>query len=109
MRFSLRIICSSSAAEIIAPKAKEMLRDFHLSDDITFSPYWKDDQCMILELHTEIAHPDYRKIRQHVLAISGADALSESDSPDDWECACFAPPTELHSGQNKAFVVCNIF
>ena len=109
MHFSLRVICNCRTAEIIAPRVKEMLRGFCLSDDFIFSPYWKDEKCVILDLHAEIEHPDYRKIMQYVLAISGADTLSESSTSDNWECAYFAPPDALHSGQNTAFVVCSIF
>ena len=109
MQFSLRVICNHSIIEIVKQRVAALTNYLYLSDDCAFSPYWKDDECVILELNAKIENPDYSKIQQYIQAISGTENLSQRCVPDEWECAYFASLDELHSSKNTAFVVCSIF
>ena len=109
MQFSLRVICNSRITKIVKQRVAELTNYLGLSDGFTFSPYWKDDDCDILEFNTKIENPDYSKIQQYIQAISGTENLSQRCVPDEWECAYFASLDELHSSKNTAFVVCSIF
>lgn len=109
MQFSLRIICNFSIIETVKQRVATLTNYLCLSDDYAFSPYWKDDKCVILELNTKIRNPDYSKIQQYIQLISGVENLFPSYSLDGWECAYFASLDELHSNSDTVFVVCNIF
>ena len=109
MHFSLRVICNRSIVEDVNLRIKALTEHLSLSDSPEFSAYWKDEICMILEIHADIQRPDYSKIRQYIREICGTDTLSEHISPNDWECAYFAPFSALQANEDTAFVVCNIF
>lgn len=109
MQFSLRVICNHSITEIVSQQVAALVDYLHLSTDYAFFPYWKDNECAILELGAKIENPDYSKIQQYIQLISGTEIISQSSSPDGWECAYFASFGELHSNKNAVFVVCNIF
>ena len=109
MQFSLRVICSHSIIEIVQQRVAVLLDYLYLSNDYSFFPYWKDDECAILELGAKIENPDYGKIQQYIQLISGTESISQSSSSDGWECAYFASLDELHSNTDAVFVVCNIF
>lgn len=109
MQFSLRVICNCAIIQTVKERAATLADYLCLSDDFVFSPYWKDDECAILEVNAKIEAPNYSKIRQYIHSVSGAENLSQSCSSDEWECAYFASLDELHSNKDTAFVVCNIF
>ena len=109
MQFSLRVICNSRITKIVKQRVAELTNYLGLSDGFTFSPYWKDDECDILEFNATIEDPDYSTIQQFIQSISGAGNLSLRYLSDEWECAYFASYDELHSTKNTSFVVCNIF
>lgn len=109
MQFAIRIICNRRMTETIKERVKELANYLCLPTDFTFSPYWKDDECDVLELDTKIDHPDYSKIKQYVLAISGAESIFQKGDEDDREFAYFASLDKLHSSKDTAFVDCNIF
>ena len=109
MQFSLRVICNCRIVETVNQRVETLTNYLSLSYDYAFSPYWKDNECDILELSAKIENPDYSKIQQYIQAISGTDNLSQRCVPDEWECAYFASLDELHSSKNTAFVVCSIF
>ena len=109
MQFSLRVICNHSIIEIIKQRVAALTSYLSLSDDCAFSPYWKDDECVILQLNAKIENPNYSKILQYIQLISGTEIVSQSCSSDGWECAYFASLDALHSNKDISFVVCNIF
>lgn len=109
MRFSLRVICNCRIIETVKKRVAALADCLCFSDGFVFSPYWKDDECAILELNAKIETPNYSKIQQYIHAISGAENLSQSCSSDEWECAYLASLDELHSNKDTVFVVCNIF
>ena len=109
VQFALRIICNRRITETVKKRLSLLTKYLGLSDDLSFSPYWKDDECDIFELDAKIENPDYSKIQQYIQVISGAVNISQRYVADEWECAYFAPLNELHSSKNSAFVVCNIF
>ena len=109
MQFSLRVICDRSIVETIKQRVAELTNDLCISDEYVLSPYWKDEECVVLELSAKIDNPDYAKIQQHMISISGTDHVSQCYSSGNWECAYFAHPDELHRKPNVAFVVCGIF
>lgn len=110
MYFSLRVICNRSIVETINQRVEELTNYLNLSDDYAFLPYWKEEECVILDLGAEIENPPNRsKIQQYVKYISGTDNISQCGSSNDWECAYFASLDELHANLNVAFVVCSIF
>ena len=109
MQFALRVICNNRITKTIKQRVSELTNYLELSDGFTFFPYWKDDECDILELSTKIENPDYSKIQQFIRSISGAENLSLKCFSDEWECAYFASIDELHSTKDTAFVVCTIF
>ena len=109
MQFSLRVICNCRIVETVNQRVETLSNYLSLSYDYAFSPYWKDNECAILELSAKIENPDYSKIQQYIQAISGTENLSQRCVPDEWECAYFASLDELHSSKNTAFVVCSIF
>ena len=109
MQFSLRVICNNGVIDIVKERVAALTNYLCLSDDYAFSPYWKNDECAILELNAKIENPNYSKIQQYIQAISGAENLSQGCSSDDWECAYFASLDELHSTKDTVFVVCNNF
>ena len=109
MQFSLRVICNHGIIEIVKQRVGALTNYLYLSDDCAFSPYWKDDECVILELNAKIENPDYGKIQQYIQLISGTEIISQNSSSDGWECAYFASLDELHSNTDAVFVVCNIF
>lgn len=108
MQFSLRVICNQRIIETVKQRVAALTNYLYLSDDYAFSPYWKDDECVILELTAKIEEPNYRKIQQYIQLISGSEIISQSYSSDGWECASFISLDELHSNTDTAFVVCNI-
>ena len=109
MQFALRIICNRRITETVKDRVKVLANYLCLPNNLCFLPYWKDDECDVLELDTKIDPPDYSKIKQYVLAISGAESISQRCVADEWEFAYFASLDELHSSKDTAFVVCNIF
>ena len=109
MQFSLRVICDRSIVEAIKQRVKELTNYLCLSDDFSFFPYWKDDECVVLELNSKIENPNYSKIQQHIKSISGTENISLCGSSNNWECAYFVSLDELHANLNVAFVVCSIF
>lgn len=109
MQFSLRVICNRSIVETINQRVAELTNYLSLADDYSFSPYWKDDECVILELNSKIENPNYSKIQHHIKNISGMDNVSQCCSSSDWECSYLALLDELHTNLNVAFVVCSIF
>jgi hypothetical protein len=109
MQFALRIICNRRITETVKERVAGLTNYLFLSDNLNFIPYWKDNECAILELSAKIENPDYSKIQQYIQAISGTENLSQRCVPDEWECAYFASLDELHSSKNTAFVVCSIF
>ena len=116
MKFSLRVICNRSIVEIINQQVAELTNYLNLSDDYAFLPYWKDEECVILDFGAEIENHNYSKIKQYIKYISGADNIPRCSLPNYWECtylgswqfAYFASYDELHSNQNVAFVDCCI-
>lgn len=109
MQFALRVICNTRITKTVEQRVAALANYLSLSDSFTFSPYFKDDECAILELSAKIENPDYSKIQQYIQAISGTESLSLGCSSDEWECAYFASYDELHSTKDTAFVVCNVF
>lgn len=109
MRFALRIICNRRITETVKERVNILGNYLCLPDNLRFFHYWKDDECDVLEFDTEIDCPDYSKIKQCVLTISGAESISQRCVADEWEFAYFASLDELHSFKDTAFVVCNIF
>ncbi len=109
MQFSLRVICNQSSIELVKQRVAALTNYLCLSDDYALSHYWKDDECVILELNAKIENPNYSKIQHYIQLISGTYKLSQSSSSDGWECAHYASLDELHSNKDTAFVVCNIF
>ena len=109
MQFSLRVICNCRITEAVKQRVAALTNYLCLSNGFTFSPYWKDDECAILELNAKIENPNYSKIQQYIQAISGAENLSQGCSSDEWECAYFASLDELRSTKDTVFVVCNVF
>lgn len=109
MHFSLRVICNRRNIEITKQRVTGLANYLCLSDAIEIFPYWKDDECAVLELNAEIENPDYSRITQYIRTISAADNLSQDCSSDGWECAYFASVDELHSDKDTAFVVCSIY
>ena len=109
MQFALRIICNRRITETVKERVAGLTNYLFLSDNLNFIPYWKDNECDILEIGAKINNPDYSKIKQYVRAISGAKNIFQRCIADDWEFAYFASLDELHSSEDIAFVVCNIF
>ena len=109
MRFSLRVICNKRIIEAAGQRVAALTNYLSFFGDYEFLPYWKDDECVILELNLMIEIPDYNKIREYIRFISGAKNLSEGFLSNEWECAYYASLDELHSDKYTAFVVCNIF
>ena len=108
VQFSLRVICNRRNIEITKQRVEKLKNYLCLSDDYAFSSYWKDDECVVLEINAKIENPNYRKIRQYIQFISGAENLSQTCSSDGWECAYFVSLDELYSNKDTVFVVCNI-
>lgn len=109
MQFSLRVICNGSIIESVKPRVTELIKYLGLFDNYVFSPYWKDENCSILEIHTCIEKPDYSRIQQYLQFISRMDNPSLCSSSGDWECAYYVHLNELHTDKDIAFVICNIF
>ena len=109
MQFALRIICNRRITETVKERVAGLTNYLFLSDNLNFIPYWKDNECDILELSAKIENPDYSKIQQYVQAISGAEKLSLRCLSDEWECAYYTSLDELHFTKDTAFVVCSIF
>ena len=109
MQFSLRVICDRSIVETIKQRVAELTNYLSFSDGYSLSPYWKDDECVIVELSSKIDNPNYNKIQQHIKSISGTDNVSQYYSSSSWECRYFAHLDELHTNPNVAFVICSIF
>ena len=110
MQFGLRVICNHRITPIVKERVEALANYICLSDDLSFSSYWKDDECDILEIGATINNPDYSKIKQYVHAVSGAENIFfQRCITDEWEFAYFASLEELHSTKDIAFVVCNIF
>lgn len=109
MQFSLRVICNSRIVETTKQRVAMLIKYLCLPDNFAFFPYWKDEECVILEVNAKIEEPDYDKIQQYIQSISGAEKLSQNCSSDEWACAFFASLDELHSDKDIVFVVCNIF
>ena len=109
MQFGLRVICNHRITPIVKERVEALANYICLSDDLSFSSYWKDDECDILEIGATINNPDYSKIKQYVHAVSGAENIFQRCIADEWEFAYFASLDELHSTKDIAFVDCNIF
>lgn len=109
MRFSLRVICNKRIIEAAGQRVAALTNYLSFFGDHEFLPYWRDDECAILEFNLKIEDPDHNRIREYIRFISGAKNLSECCLPDEWECAYYASLDELHSDKYTAFVVCNIF
>ena len=63
MQFALRIICNRRITETVKERVAGLTNYLFLSDNLSFIPYWKDNECAILELSAKIENPDYSKIR----------------------------------------------
>ena len=109
MQFSLRVICNCRIVETVNQRVETLTNYLSLSYDYAFSPYWKDNECVILELNAKIENINYSEIQRFIQLISGAENLSKSCLTGEWECEYYASLDELHSNNNTAFVVCNIF
>ena len=109
MQFALRIICNRRITETVKKRLSLLTNYLCISNDLSFSPYWKDDECDIFELDAKIENPDYSEIQQYIQDISGAVNTFQRCVADEWECAYFASLDELHSSEDIAFVDCNIF
>ena len=109
MQFGLRVICNHRITPIVKERVEALANYICLSDNLSFSSYWKDDECDILEIGAKINNPDYSKIKQYVRAISGAKNIFQRCIAGEWEFAYFASLDELHSSEDIAFVDCNIF
>ena len=109
MRLALRVICNSRITKAVKQRVKELTDHLSISNDLDFSPYWKDDGCDILEVDAKITDPNHSTIEQYIQSISGVKTLSVMCLSDEWEGAYHADLDELHSTKDVAFVVCNIF
>ena len=109
MKLALRVICDRCIIETVKQRMNALTNYLNLSDDYAFLPYWKDEECVVLELNTKIENPNYSKIQQYITSISGTDNISQCGSSNDWECAYFASLDELHTNPNVAFVDCSLF
>ena len=61
MQFSLRVICDRGSIETVKQPVNTLTNYLNLSDNYAFLPYWKDEECVVLELNTKIENPDYNK------------------------------------------------
>lgn len=109
MQFSLKIICNLGITEIVNQRVTTLVNNLSLPDDYTFSPYWKDNACAIMEFSAKIHKPNFSKIRQHIQFIAGTENVSECCSAGAWECGYYVSFDEMDANQNAVFVVCNVF
>lgn len=109
MQLSLRVICNRNIVETINQRVAELTNYLSLAGDYAFLPYWKDEDCVVLEFNAKVENPNHSTIQQHIKSISGTENISQCGSSNNWECAYFASLDELHANPNVAFVVCSIF
>jgi hypothetical protein len=110
MQFSLQVICSKKNISSVTQKISELTEYLCLREKFSFVPYWKNAECMRLEIGAAIKFsPDYSIIEQYIRQISGADTLFISHSPENWECSHFLSVHQILSEDNKSFAVCNIY
>lgn len=51
MKLSLRVICDCGIIETVKQRVHALTNYLNLSDDYTFLPYWKDEECVVLGQH----------------------------------------------------------
>jgi len=109
MKISLRVICNRGIIETVKQRVNALTNYLNLSDDYAFLPYWKDEECSVLEFNAKIENPNHSKIQQYIKSISGTENISQCGPSNNWECANFVSLDELHQNPNVVFVVCSIF
>ena len=108
MQFSLKVVCNRKNTEYVRQHVAVLSDYLGLSDELVFSPYWKDYECDILELNGCIGNFNFCTLQQHIVSIGGTEKVSVRGPTDEWECAHFVSQDELCSGKHISFVVCTV-
>lgn len=109
MQFSLKVVCNRKNTEYVRQHVAVLSDYLGLSDALAFSPYWKDHECVVLELHSYIENFDASSIQKHIVSIGGTEKVSIRGSTDEWECAHFVSQDDLRSSKHISFVVCTVW
>lgn len=109
MQFSLKVVCNRKNTEYVRQHVAVLSDYLGLSDALAFSPYWKDHECVVLELHSYIENFDASSIQKHIVSIGGTEKVSIRESSDEWECGNFTSLHDLYANKYIAFVVCSVW
>ena len=108
MNFALNIICRNDILEEKAGAVNDLLVRLGIKAEAIPELYWKDPRLSQIAFGTELENPDFNIIKEHLSHIAGTE-VSLSVSLDEWEFSHYVSIEKLVSGENTAFIVCNVF